>query len=88
MLPSTSIDEGVFVSDSVLLNLQKFGICFVDSDGQARGWNISNMARIGAKLCQNGFQRIPGVSFFDAEECFSAKVSEPKASLSQIWRGF
>ena len=28
----------------------------------------SNMARIGAKLCQNAFQRIPDVSFFDAQK--------------------
>ena len=31
VLPSISIDEDVFVSDNVLLNLQKFWICFVES---------------------------------------------------------
>ena len=30
--------------------------------------NSSNMAPIGAKLCQNAFQTIPDLSFFDAEK--------------------
>ena len=30
--------------------------------------NCSNMALIGAKICQNAFQTIPNVSFFDATE--------------------
>ena len=32
VLPSISIDEGVFVSTNFLLNLQKFWICFVEPD--------------------------------------------------------
>ena len=46
------------------------------------------MARIGAKLCQNAFQTIPNVSFFDAEKFFSAKISDQKFWFSLIWRGF
>ena len=30
----------------------------------------SNMARIGTKLCQNAFQTIPNVSFFDVQKFF------------------
>ena len=33
-----------------------------------------NMAPIGAKLCQNAFQVIPDISFFDAKNKFSTKI--------------
>ena len=50
--------------------------------------NVSNMARIGTKLCQNAFQTISDVSFFDAEKIISAKISDWKFCFSPIWRGF
>ena len=59
-----------------------------------RGWRepgsktARNMARIGAKLCQNAFRTIPDVSFFDAEKIFSAKFLNQKFRFSLIWRGF
>ena len=40
---------------------------------------LSNLARIGTKLCQNAFQTIPDVLFFDAKkkigEIFGRKIS-------------
>ena len=51
--------------------------------------NSSNMARIGTKLCQNAFQTIPDVSFFDAPpKTKSAKNLERKFRFSAIWREF
>ena len=47
-----------------------------------------NMARIGAKLCQNVFQTIPNISFFDAEFFSPAKFFDRKFQFSLIWRGF
>ena len=46
------------------------------------------MARIGAKLCQHAFQTIPDVSFFDAENCFSAKILDRKFCFLPCWHGF
>ena len=37
---------------------------------------VSNLARIGAKLCQNVFRTIPDVSAFDAEKLFSVNLSD------------
>ena len=48
----------------------------------------SNMARIGAKLCQNAFQRIPDVSFFDAQKKVFGENSDREFRFSQIWCGF
>ena len=48
----------------------------------------SNLAWIGAKLCQNAFQTIPNVSFFDAGIFFSANFLDRKFRFSSIWRGF
>ena len=39
-----------------------------------------NMAPIGAKLCQNAFQVIPDISFFDAKNKFSTKMFDKKNS--------
>ena len=50
--------------------------------------NSSNMGRIGTKLCQNAFQTIPDVLFFDAKKIFPAKFSDEKFRFWQIWRGF
>ena len=50
--------------------------------------NSSNMARIGAKLCQNAFRTILHVSSFDAEKKKSAKFSDHNFRFSLIWRGF
>ena len=50
--------------------------------------NCSNMARIGAKLCQNAFRTILNVSSFDAEKKKSAKFSDHNFRFSLIWRGF
>ena len=48
-----------------------------------------NMAPIGAKLCQNAFQVIPDISFFDAKKKFD-KIFWSRQScfafLSQFWR--
>ena len=49
---------------------------------------VSNLARIGAKICQNAFRTIPEISFFDAEKFFFAKFSDRKNYFSQILRGF
>ena len=49
---------------------------------------VSNKAPIGTKLCQNAFQTIPDVSFFDAEIFLSAKISDRKFRFSLIWCGF
>ena len=46
-----------------------------------------NKALIDLKLCQNTFQTIPDVSFFDAKKK-SAKISDPKIRFALIWRGF
>ena len=48
----------------------------------------SNMARIGAKLCQNAFRTIPNISFFDAEKKIPAKILDRKIRFSTIWCGF
>ncbi len=48
----------------------------------------SKSAPIGLKLCQNAFQTIPDVSFFDAEKKISAKFSDRKISFSMFWLGF
>ena len=45
------------------------------------------MARIGAKRCQNAFQTIPDVSFFDARKKFAAKFSDRKLPFSFIDAG-
>ena len=50
--------------------------------------NCSNMAQIGAKLCQNAFRTILNVSSFDAENFFSAKFSDHNFRFSLIWCGF
>ena len=46
------------------------------------------MARISAKLCQNAFQTILEVSFFDAGKKISAKILDRNLCFSPIWRGF
>ena len=46
------------------------------------------MARIATKLCQNSFETISDISFFDAEKKKSAKFSDRKFCSSPIWRGF
>jgi len=50
----------------------------------------SNKAAIHAKLCQNAFQTIPDVSFFDGENLISAKKLGLKipsfANLARFWR--
>ena len=50
--------------------------------------NCSNMARIGAKLCQNAFRTILNVWSFHAKQFFSAKFSDQNFRFSLIWRGF
>ena len=50
--------------------------------------NCSNMARIVTKLCQNAFQTISDVSFFDAEKNLSAQISDRKFCVSPTWCGF
>ena len=50
--------------------------------------NSLNMARIGAKLCQNAFQTIPDISLFDAQNFRSAKFSDIFLCVSQILVGF
>ena len=49
---------------------------------------VSNKAPIGTKLCQNAFQTIPDVSFFDAGKFFSATFSDGNFGFLLIWRGF
>ena len=46
------------------------------------------MARIATKLCQNAFQTILDVSFFDAEKKFSAKISDQNFCFLLSWRDF
>ena len=46
------------------------------------------MARIAAKLCENAFQTIPDVSFFDANNFFSTKFADRKFCFLLIWCGF
>ena len=46
------------------------------------------MARIDAKLCQNAFQTIPDVSFFDAKKNLSAKILDRKFCFLPFWRDF
>ena len=49
---------------------------------------VSNLARIGAKICQNAFRTIPKILFFDAKKIFFAKIFGSKILFSQILRGF
>ena len=56
----------------------------------AKLWTIvypSNLAPFGLKLCQNAFQTIPDILFFDAEKK-SANFSDRKISFSSIWLDF
>ena len=46
------------------------------------------MARIDMKLCQNAFQTIPDVSFFEAKKKMSAKISDQQFYFSLSWRHF
>ena len=46
------------------------------------------IAPIGLKLCQNAFQTIPDVSFFDAQNKISAKFSDRNFIFSLFWPGF
>ena len=48
----------------------------------------SNMAPIGAKLCQNAFQMIPDISFLDAEKHGLAILFLKKNGVKSINRFF
>ena len=48
----------------------------------------SNMAPIGAKLCQNAFQMIPDISFLDAEKHGLAIFFQTKIGVKSINRFF
>ncbi len=48
----------------------------------------SNMARITTKLCQNAFQMIPNVSFFDAKKICFSNFFDQKFRFSPRRRGF
>ena len=49
---------------------------------------VSNLARIGAKICENAFRTIPNILFFDAEKKFFAKFLDRKFFASLILQGF
>ena len=49
---------------------------------------VSNGARTDAKLCQNAFQTIPNVSFFDAKKICLTNFSDRKICFLPIWCGF
>ena len=49
---------------------------------------VSNLARIGAKICENAFRTISEILFFDPEKIAFEKFSHRNNYFSQILRGF
>ena len=48
----------------------------------------SNIARTAAKLCQNAFQTIPNISFFDSRKTNRRKFQSENVVCSAFWLGF
>ena len=53
---------------------------------------VSNLARIGAKICQNAFRTIPDVLFVDVEKIFLEEIFGPEnqvfVDLAWIWTSY
>ena len=76
---SLSIAEGCCVSTAGYLTKSEMARLAVYT---------SNLARTAVKLCQNAFQTIPDISFFDAKNKFSAKILDRTFRFRLIWCGF